>query len=103
MTNLQSVPAKFAKGKYCSKQGHYIRMCLKRNHQRVHQIATSPGYDGQDIYLGEVIHSVTNYAKRIYAVVALNDQFKMKLKVDTGADICAVNTDDLQLSISCGY
>ena len=88
-------------------------MCLKRNHQRVHQIVTSPGYDGQDIYLGEdhtaddsegtlyskkpdTIHSVTYYAKRIYAVVTLNDQFKMKLKIDTGADICAVNTDDLQ-------
>ena len=42
------------------------------------------------------MHSVTNYAKKIYAVVTLNDQFKMKLKVDTGADICAVNTDDLQ-------
>ena len=113
-------PANFAKCKYCGKQGHYIKMCLKRNHQRVHQIVTSPGYDGQDIYLGEghtaddneetqnvflgtlhskksdTMHSVTNYAKRIDAVVTLNDQFKMKLKVDTGADICAVNTDDLQ-------
>ena len=94
-------------------------MCLKRNHQRVHQIVTSPEYDGQDIYLGEdhtadskespnvflgtlhsknpdTMRSVTNYAKRIYAVVTLNDQFKMKLKINTGADICAVNTDDLQ-------
>ena len=44
----------------------------------------------------DTIHSVTNYAKRIYTVVTLNDQFKIKLKVDTGADICAVNTDDLQ-------
>ena len=35
-------PAKFAKCKYCGKQGHYIKMCLKRNHQRVHQIVTSP-------------------------------------------------------------
>ena len=93
-------------------------MCLKRNHQRVHQIVTSPAYDGQDMYLGDhiaddseetpnvflgtlhskkpdTIHSVTNYAKRIYAVLTLNDQFKMKLKVDTGADIYAVNTDDL--------
>ena len=102
------------------KQGHYIKMCLKRNHQRVHQIVISPGYDGQGIYLGEdhtaddseetpnvflgtshskkpdTIHSVTNYAKRIYTVVTLNDQFKMKLKVDTGADICVVKTDDLQ-------
>ena len=46
-------PAKFAKCKYCGKQGNYIKMCLKRNHQRVHQIVTSPGYDGQDIYPGE--------------------------------------------------
>ena len=89
-------------------------MCLERNHQRVHQIVTSPKYDGQDIYLGEdhtvdteetpnvflgtlhskkpdTIQSITNYAKRIYAVVTLNDQSKIKLKVDTGADICAVN------------
>ena len=50
-------PAKFANCKYCEKQGHYIKMCLKRNHQRVHQIVTSPGYDGQDIYLGEDLTS----------------------------------------------
>ena len=111
--------AKFAKCKYCGKQGHYIKMYLKRNHQRVHQIVTSSEYDGQDIHLGEdhtaddseetpnvflgtlhskkpdTIHSDTNYDKRIYAVATLNDHFKMKLKVDT-ADICAVNTDDLQ-------
>ena len=52
MTNLQC-PAKFAKCKYCGKQGHYIKMFLNKNHQRVHQIVTSPGYDGQEIYLGE--------------------------------------------------
>ena len=28
-------------------------MCLKRNHQRAHEIVTSPGYNGQDIYLEE--------------------------------------------------
>ena len=113
-------PAKFAKCKCSGKQGHYIKMCPKRNHQRVHQIVTSPEYDGKDIYLGEdhtandseetpnvflgtlhskkpgTIHSVTNYAKRIYSVVTLNDQLKMKLKVDTGADISVMNTDDLQ-------
>ena len=38
---------------------------------------------------------LTNYAKRIYAVVTLNDLFKMKLEA-TGTDTCAVNTDDLQ-------
>ena len=111
MTNLQC-PAKFAKCKFCVKQVHYIKMCLKRNHQRIHQIVTSPGYDGQDIYLKEdhiaddseetpnvllgtlhsikpdTIHSITSYAKRIYAVVTLNDQFKMKLKVNTGGHMC---------------
>ena len=92
-------------------------MCLKRNHQRVHEIVTSLGYNGQDIYLGEDVtadvskenpsvflgildsekpDSVTSYAKRIYTVVTLNNQYKRKFKIDTGADICAVNTDDLQ-------
>ena len=28
-------------------------MCLKSNHQRVHQIVTSPGCKELDIYLGE--------------------------------------------------
>ena len=42
------------------------------------------------------VHSVSRYAKMIYAFITLNDQHKMKLKVDTGADICAVNIDDLQ-------
>ena len=92
-------------------------MCLKRNHQRVHEIVTSPGYIGQDIYLGEgntadvseetpsvflgILDSekpgsITTFAKRIYVVVTLNDQYKRKFKIDAGADICAVNTDDLQ-------
>ena len=27
--------------KFCGKQGHFIKVCLKRAHQRVHQIGTS--------------------------------------------------------------
>ena len=42
------------------------------------------------------VDAVHKYSKRIYAVVTLNNQYQMKLKVDTGADICVVNTDDLQ-------
>ena len=34
-------PAKFAKCKFCGKQGHFLKVCLKRDHQRVHQIGTS--------------------------------------------------------------
>ena len=102
-------PAKQAKCKYCGKQGHYIKMCLKRNHQRVHEVVSSPGYNGQDIHLGQddtsvnnnsatnvflgTLHSVNSYAKRIYAAVTLNDKHRINLKVDTGADICALNAD----------
>ena len=109
-------PAKFAKCKYCGKQGHFLKVCLKRDHQRVHQIGTSDKIsDSTDatnnsVFLGTLaseknlvpetqpltVHSVSRYAKRIYAFITLNDQHKMKLKVDTGADICAVNIDDLQ-------
>ena len=70
-----------------------------------HGILTNPGYNGQDIYLGEnntaddseetpsvflgtldskkpnTVHSVTPYAKRIYAVVTLNDQLKRSSKL----------------------
>ena len=108
--------AKFAKCKFCGKQGHFLKVYLKRDHQRVHQIGTSDktsdSTDATDtsVFLGTLaseknlvsetqplsVHSVTRYAKRIYAFITLNDQHKMKLKVDTGADICAVNIDDLQ-------
>ena len=109
-------PAKSAKCKFCGKQGHFLKVCLKRDHQRVHQIGTSDktsdSTDATDtsVFLGTLaseknlvsetqplsVHSVSRYAKRIYAFITLNDQHKMKLKVDTGADICAVNIDDLQ-------
>ena len=91
-------------------------MCLKRDHHRVHQIGTSDktsdSTDAIDtsVFLGTLaseknlvsetqplsVYSVSRYAKRIYAFITLNDQHKMKLKVDTGADICAVNIDELQ-------
>ena len=119
MTSLQSVQPSLPSASIVASKDT-TKMCLKRNHQRVHEIVTSPGYNGQDMYLGEeniadvseetpsvflgtldseksdTVDSVTTYAKRMYAVVTLNDQYKRKLKIDTGADICAVNTDDLQ-------
>ena len=78
---------------------------MKKEHQRVHQIGTSEKTfdttDGADAstFLGTLaseVHSVSTYAKRIYVFVRLNDKLKMKLKVDAGADICAINIDDLQ-------
>ena len=99
-------PAKFAKCEYCGKQGHFLKVCLKGN-QRVHQIGTSDGTSetigatNNNVFLGTLasetnlvletlpltVHSVSSYAKRIYAFITLNDQHKMKLKVHTGADI----------------
>ena len=76
-------PARFAKCKFCGKQGHFIKVCLKKEHQRVHQIGTSEKTfdttDGADAstFLGTLaseVHSVSTYAKRIYAFVTLNDQ-----------------------------
>ena len=108
--------AKFAKCKYCGKQGHFLKVYLKSDHQRVYQIGTSnktsDSTDATDnsVFLGTLaseknlvpetqpltVHSVSRYTKRIYVFITLNDQHKMKLKVDTGADICTVNIDDLQ-------
>ena len=57
-------PAKFAKCKYCGKQGHFLNVCLKRN-QRVHQIGTSDrtsettGTTNNDVFLG-TLASETN-------------------------------------------
>ena len=98
-------PAKFATCKHCGKQGHYIKVCFKKN-QKVHQLetqgATDDSTETQHVFLGTLnsdtpqVDAVHKYSKRIYAVVTLNNQYQMKLKVDTGADICVVNTDDLQ-------
>ena len=98
-------PAKFATCKHCGKQGHYIKVCFKKN-QKVHQLetqgATDDSTETQHVFLGTLnsdtpqVDAVHKYSKRIYAVVTLNNQYQMELKVDTGADICVVNTDDLQ-------
>ena len=98
-------PAKFATCKHCGKQGHYIKVCFKKN-QKVHQLetqgATDDSTETQHVFLGTLnsdtpqVDAVHKYSKRIYAVVTLNNQYQMELKGDTGADICVVNTDDLQ-------
>ena len=41
-------PAKFAKCKFCGKQGHFIRVCLQKDHQRVHQRGTVDETDATD-------------------------------------------------------
>ena len=98
---------------------------MKRRLKKVHEIVNSPEYQGQDIHLEDdtdedqystyeddthhdspvnvtldsisSLHSLHKGKDRIHADVKLNDSFKMKFKVDTGADTCVITTDDLQL------
>ena len=46
-----SCPAKNSKFKHCGKNGHYARVCMQQRLQKVHQIVSSPEYQGQDIHL----------------------------------------------------
>ena len=78
-------------------------MCLRRDHQRVHatnnnvflRTLASEKNLVQEI-LPLAVLSVSRYAKRICAFTTVTDQHKIKLKVYTGADICAVNINDIK-------
>ncbi len=117
-------PAKNSRCRYCNTLGHYQKVCMKKRMKKVNEIVNSPYYQGQDIHLSDdsdedsydtyhddtsedypvnvtldsihSLHSLHQEKDKIYADVKLNDIFKMKFKVDTGADTCVITTDDLQ-------
>ena len=42
------------------------------------------------------VNSMNSYPDKIYTTVKINDQRSIQMKVDTGADICILTTEDLQ-------
>jgi hypothetical protein len=106
-------PAKSARCGFCHKIGHFMKVCMKKNH-KIHQIADYDDYQDQHTTPDNelqyphnlLLESVTsidsiqrNYkpADRIYAKVVIDKSYTMNLKVDTGADTCILTTDDIQL------
>ena len=52
-----------------------------------------------NVFLGSSeysIHNIEDHSSRIYAEVKLNDQYDVKMKIDTGADTCILTTDGLE-------
>ena len=43
---LAACPAKNSKCRHCGNNGHYARVCLQQHLQKVHQIVSSPEYQG---------------------------------------------------------
>ena len=104
----ENCPARSAECRYCGKIGHYKKVCFKRRQRQLHEIndegqGTNLDYDYEEhcSNVGTVdtvssVQAVTDYPKKLFTVVRLNNCHDLRMKIDTGADTNILTTYDIQ-------
>ncbi|XP_077972709.1 uncharacterized protein LOC144427401 [Styela clava] len=117
-------PAAGVRCNHCGRIGHFKRVCriMQRERHKLHEVVDKfdsyyidDGGSSED-ETGNIgcissnklhrQHSIVNgmisqsgsvpVKEKIFVRVKLNDKFNVKLKIDTGADICTITRDDLR-------
>ena len=104
----ENCPARSTECRYCGKIGHYKKVCFKRKQRQLHEIndegqGTNLDYDYEEHWsnVGTVdtvssVQAVTEYPKKLFTVVKLNNCHDLRMKIDTGADTNILTTYDIQ-------
>ena len=101
----EDCPAKGVKCYSCGKSGHFTKVCRSKK-KKVHDVSQTSDYSFTLNDIGSIttksVSNVSTNAKKfngidkLYAMVRLNDKFRLRMKVDTGADTCIITADDLK-------
>ena len=95
--------AKGVKCYSCGRTGHFSKLCRSKK-KKVHEVNQS----GDDYTINDIgsitTRTVANVSStgsppgidKLFAMVRLNDNYRLRMKVDTGADTCIITTGDLK-------